>query len=54
MDTKLNLLDEIVAGKINWRLKVRVINVWTMPNRNFQHEINTLEMILIDSKVTEL
>lgn len=51
MDTNVNSIEEIVAGRINWKLKVQVINVWTVTNRNSPNETNTLEMILLDAKV---
>lgn len=53
METNVSLIGDIVAGKVNWRLKVRVINLWTVPNRNFPHEINTLEMIFLDEQVVK-
>jgi len=41
----------IVAGRINLKLKVRVINLWTIPDYNRSTEDASIHMLLIDEHV---
>lgn len=41
----------IVAGKINIKLRVRVIHVWTVSEFNNPNEDNSIHMLLLDDKV---
>lgn len=42
---------QIVPGKIDWSLSVRVIRLWIVPEFKNPSNPNTLEMILLDKKV---
>ncbi|KAK2443692.1 replication protein A 70 kDa DNA-binding subunit [Trifolium repens] len=44
-DTKIS---EICAGKIDFQLRVRVINLWSTPDRNNPTEEGAIHMILLD------
>jgi hypothetical protein len=41
----------IVAGKINIKLRVRVVHVWTVSEFNNPNEDNSIHMLLLDDKV---
>lgn len=44
----------IIAGKIEFQLRVRVIHFWTLPDRNNTVEEGSLHMLLLDEKVMTL
>jgi hypothetical protein len=44
-------VSEIVAGKINIKLHVRVIHMWTVPDYSKPREDGCLHMLLLDEKV---
>ena len=44
----------IVAGRINIRLRVRVINLWTVPDFNKPSDDGALRIMLLDAKVYEI
>lgn len=44
-------VSSIVAGKINIKLHVRVINLWTVPDFSRPTEDNFIHLLLIDEKV---
>ncbi|AES99413.2 hypothetical protein MTR_5g080500 [Medicago truncatula] len=41
----------IVAGKINIKLRVRVVHVWTVSKFNNPNEDNSIHMLLLDDKL---
>jgi len=41
----------IIAGKINIRLRVRVVHVWTVSEFTHPNEDNSIHMLLLDDKV---
>jgi hypothetical protein len=43
---------EISAGKIDLELQVRVINLWTTPDRNNPAEDGAIHMIFLDQDVS--
>jgi hypothetical protein len=47
-DTKIS---EICAGKIDFHIRVRVINLWSTPDRNNPTEEGAIHMILLDETV---
>lgn len=51
MASRVNFISEIVPGKINWKLEVRIIRLWTLPEKKNPLNTNSLEMILLDEKV---
>lgn len=51
MAARIHLISDIVAGKVNWRLEVRVIRLWTLPEYNNPLAVNSIEMILLDENV---
>jgi hypothetical protein len=48
---KITQISEIVGGKIDFNLKVRVINMWTTPDRANPTDQGSIQMILVDEKV---
>jgi len=45
-------ISAIVAGKINIKLNVRVMNLWTVTDYNNADEETSIHMLLIDDKVS--
>jgi hypothetical protein len=43
---------DITAGKIDFEIEVRVINLWTTPDRNNPAEEGAIHMILLDQDVS--
>ncbi|KAL2993131.1 hypothetical protein AAZX31_10G091600 [Glycine max] len=50
MAAPFSFIGAIGSGKIKWRIKVRVIRLWTLLEYQKQNEIDSLEMIFIDEK----
>ncbi|XP_045810713.1 replication protein A 70 kDa DNA-binding subunit B-like [Trifolium pratense] len=44
------MLCDVVPGRESWRVKVRVIRVWEVPNFLNHDQTNSIEMVLIDEK----
>lgn len=53
MAAPFSFIGAIGSGKIKWRIKVRVIRLWTLLEYQKQNEIDSLEMIFIDEKVNK-
>lgn len=53
MAPKLTLIDDIVAGRIDWKMIVRVMDLWEVTDFNNPQITNSVEMILIDQKVSK-
>jgi hypothetical protein len=49
---KFDMLSEIVDGKENIRIKVRVIRMWNVPTFLNPSETNTVELVFVDEKVS--
>ncbi|XP_058784628.1 replication protein A 70 kDa DNA-binding subunit D-like [Vicia villosa] len=47
---KITAVSAIVPGKFEFRLRVRVIHYWTLPERYNSTDIGSLHMILLDDK----
>lgn len=47
-------LADVVAGKIDWSVDVRVIRLWVVPDHRDKQIANSLEMVLLDEKVSFL
>jgi hypothetical protein len=45
-------VSEILPGKENASIKVRIVRMWKAPAFLKQTKTNSLEMVLVDSKVT--
>ncbi|PNY01767.1 hypothetical protein L195_g025068, partial [Trifolium pratense] len=41
-------ISEITGGKIDFQMKVRVINLWSTPDRSNPNEQGALHMIFLD------
>lgn len=50
MAQNVTYIDDIVAGTVDYKLKVRIIHMWDVANRN-TGEITSIEMLLLDEKV---
>ena len=46
------MLSDIRAGKIDWKIRVRVIHMWKNVDRNNRQFTKSIEMILLDEKVS--
>ncbi|KAL2599921.1 hypothetical protein AAZV13_10G081400 [Glycine max] len=53
MAAPFSFIGAIGSGKIKWRIKVRVICLWTLLEYHKQNEIDSLEMIFIDEKANK-
>lgn len=51
MSSEIDFVEDIVPGKIDWTLKVRVIHLWKVLNKLRNDEVNNIEMLLLDEKV---
>jgi hypothetical protein len=51
MSRMFDMLGVIYPGREDWRIKVRVISLWTVKSVFRANQINSLEMVLIDEKV---
>lgn len=51
MATKYALVTEVVAGRIDWKLRVCVINLWNVPVKNSPADTQSMEIVLLDEKV---
>jgi hypothetical protein len=47
-------ISEITGGKIDFELRVRVINLWSTPDRNNPGEEGAIHMIFLDERVNSL
>lgn len=52
MAGRLTFVNDIVSGRIDWKIVVRVIRLWNIPDFKYPNTINTVEMILVDQKVS--
>ncbi|WJX79739.1 hypothetical protein P8452_62830 [Trifolium repens] len=43
----------VSPGKESWRFKVRVLQLWSVASFMKPDQVNSIEMVLIDEKVTE-
>jgi hypothetical protein len=48
------MLSEVVAGKENIRIKVRVLCMWKVPTFMNPSETNSIELVLVDEKVRDM
>lgn len=51
MASILTPVSAIVAGKIKLKIRVRVINLWTVSEFNNPNEITAIHLMLLDDKV---
>lgn len=51
MARRLSSLDEIVPGRVDWKVKVRIIHLWRVPSYSNPDVTYSIEMILLDEKV---
>ena len=51
MARNVNYVTDINPNKKEWRIKVRVIRLWTMPNYINPDETNSIEMVLMVERV---
>jgi hypothetical protein len=51
MSPIFDMLSVIYPRRKTWRIKVRVISMWTVKSVFRFNQINSLEMVLIDEKV---
>jgi len=44
-------IDDIVAEKIDWKIRVRIVNLWKIPDFNKPKEASSIELLLLDENV---
>jgi hypothetical protein len=54
VESKFDDVADILPGKENVRIKVRVIRMWKVPAFINPCEFNSIELVLIDQKVSHL
>jgi len=45
-------LASLKIGVMDWRVRVRVIRMWTVNSEIFQGKVNSIELILLDVEVS--
>ncbi|KAK2411536.1 replication protein A 70 kDa DNA-binding subunit C [Trifolium repens] len=50
MSGKFDFLADAVPGRISWRFKVRIARLWEVSAHLRPDVVNSLEMVLVDSK----
>jgi hypothetical protein len=45
-------LAALKTGKMDWRVRVRVIRMWTVESEIFPGRVNSIEIILLDVEVS--
>lgn len=50
MERSFDYVADVVTGRETWRIKVRVLRIWEVPEFLKPDEINSLEMVLINQK----
>ncbi|XP_071721943.1 replication factor A protein 1-like [Rutidosis leptorrhynchoides] len=50
MASKYSQIDDVCPGRIDWKIKARVLNLWTIPNFCNRIGDGSIEMILLDDK----
>jgi len=51
MTSHITAIDDIVAGKIDCKIRVRIVNLWKIPDFNKPTEASSIELLLLDEKV---
>jgi hypothetical protein len=51
METKFDMLSDVLPGRESWRFKVRLLRLWSIDSFMKPGEINSLKMVFIDEKV---
>jgi len=51
MASHIIVIDDIVAGKIDWKIRVRIVNLWKIPDFNRPKESSSIELLLLDENV---
>ena len=54
MAPNYNYISEISMSKMSWNLKVRVVRLWHIPDREKPENSNSIELIIQDEKVHTL
>ena len=49
---RYNLLDEIDTEKHNWNIRVRVTRMWEVLNIKTNNELMSVDLVLLDEKVS--
>jgi hypothetical protein len=54
MNTAFDMLGSVSPGRESWRFKVRVLRLWTVSSFMKPDQANSIEMVLIDEKVSTI
>lgn len=52
MAGRLTFVNEILPGRIDWKIVVRIIRLWQITDFKYRNTINSVEMILVDENVS--
>ena len=52
MVTPFHGLMSLTTGRVDWRIKVRVIRKWTVESSFFRGKVSSIELILLDIDVS--
>ena len=51
MEYKFDSIDDINSSKETWKIKARIIRLWTMPNYLGGNFTQSIQLVLLDDKV---
>jgi len=51
MDSHIIVIDDIVAGKIDWKIHVRIVYLWKILEFNKPKQAFGVELLLLDEKI---
>ncbi|KAJ1387726.1 hypothetical protein SESBI_39713 [Sesbania bispinosa] len=49
--SRVTLLTSITAGRVDWKIRVRIIRLWRLPEFKNPLQTSALEMLLVDEEV---
>jgi hypothetical protein len=47
----MNRISDIVAGRLSWKIKVRVLHLWQTKDFKNKQIFNNIELLLVDEDV---
>ncbi|KAL2941879.1 Replication protein A 70 kDa DNA-binding subunit, partial [Bienertia sinuspersici] len=50
MSQSFNMINDLTPINENWRIKVRIIRLWKVPNYNNPNVVDSIELVLVDEK----
>ncbi|KAL2905027.1 Replication protein A 70 kDa DNA-binding subunit [Bienertia sinuspersici] len=50
MAQSINMINDLTPINENWRIKIRIIRLWEVPNYNNPNVVDSIELVLVDEK----